>query len=1044
MSFKNSYMNWHGLAFVIILLMLATACSPPKQDNMDGDGRLKVLFLGDDRGHKPSERLRDVARPMLDRGIELFYTSDINELNLENLRGYDALLLYANYHEPDYPELSKEKEEALISYVEEGGGFVAVHSASGNFRNSERYIELLGGAFASHGTGTFTTQIAEPEHEIMKGFEGFESWDETYVHQKHNEENRTVLSYRNDEPWTWIRRQGDGRVFYTAWGHDERTWRNTGFHDLLERGIRWAAGQDVQKALASRTIGNPFEYAVLDVPFPPPHEVRVEYEKNVGPMDRGSNYPMYYQQQQPLSPEASMERMILPAGFRVELFASEPDIVNPIAMNWDEKGRLWVVESIEYPYPREFWPDGGGKDRIRILEDTDGDGRADKFTEFADSLNIPTGLTFVDGGVIVHQAPQTLFLKDIDGDDKADVRKVLFEGWSQYDTHAGPSHLHYGLDNWIWGVVGYSGFEGTVGGEDHKFSMGVYRFKKDGSKLEFLRRTNNNTWGLGFNEQGKAFISTANGNPSTYLPFSRNLYEHLPDLNDSVTDRLAGTARILTLTNLFRQVDWVGAYTSGAGHALYTARNYPQEYWNRRAFVADPTMQMVGEFILNDRGSSYEALNPRNLVASDDEWFSPVVADIGPDGNVWVADWYNYIIQHNAESDRQEPTPGNAYANPLRDRQHGRIYRIVYEDATWDDGFSLAGAGAEELVETLSHDNMLWRKHAQRLLVERGKADIVPGLIELIKDRSVDEVGMNTAAIHALWTLHGLGQLTGENEEALAAVISALDHPSAGVRFNAVKVLPENLSSVDAILGHELISDNSMMVRMETLVTLVGMPASDEAGRVIFDLLNDSSTMEDRWIREAGALAAAVHYRGFLSAADAAGMLEHAGKKESAEAGSTIESVVGMVYNEHPDALKQNSNIVKASASAIDVDAVLEVGVTPNILEFDKEELRVKAGQTVRVVFKNTGNMEHNLLIINPGSLQSVGTLADQMTASSEGRERHYAPDSPDVLANTPILQPDESYELTFSVPSEPGNYTFVCTIPGHWRSMQGTLIVEP
>ncbi|MDZ7691170.1 MAG: PVC-type heme-binding CxxCH protein [Balneolaceae bacterium] len=165
---------------------------------------------------------------------------------------------------------------------------------------------------------------------------------------------------------------------------------------------------------------------------------------------------MYYKQQKALSPEKSMERMILPPGFKVELFAAEPDIVNPIAMNWDEQGRLWVVESIEYPYPREFWPDGGGKDKIMILEDTDNDGRADTFTEFADSLNIPTSLTFANGGVIVHQAPQTLFLKDTDGDDKADVRQVLFEGWSQYDTHAGPNHLRYGLDNWIWGAVGYS------------------------------------------------------------------------------------------------------------------------------------------------------------------------------------------------------------------------------------------------------------------------------------------------------------------------------------------------------------------------------------------------------------------------------------------------------------------------------------------------------------------------------------------------------------------------------------------------------------
>src|SRR5699024_6666195 len=143
---------------------------------------------------------------------------------------------------------------------------------------------------------------------------------------------------------------------------------------------------------------------------------------------------------------------------------------------------------------------------------------------------------------------------------------------------------------------------------------------------------------------------------------------------------LTESARVITLTNLFRQVDWVGAFTSASGHGVYTARKYPQKYWNKRAFVMDPTMQMVGEFILNKKKASYQAEYPRNLIASDDEWFSPIVAEVGPDGQIWMADWYNYIIQHNAESDRQEPTPGNAYANPLRDRQHGRIYRIVYKD----------------------------------------------------------------------------------------------------------------------------------------------------------------------------------------------------------------------------------------------------------------------------------------------------------------------------------------------------------------------------
>ncbi|MEX1268608.1 MAG: PVC-type heme-binding CxxCH protein [Balneolaceae bacterium] len=1026
---------------ILLAGLLVTACNNSEQQSNDKPDRLKVLFLGDDGGHEPSVRLRDITRPMLDRGIEVFYTSDLNDINPENLRLYDALLLSANYHEPEYPETDPEVIDAIVSYVEEGGGFVPIHSASGNFRDSDSYTKLLGGAFESHGTGTFQTNTAEPDHEIMQGFEEFESWDETYVHQKHNEENRTVLSYRDEEPWTWVRTQGDGRVFYTAWGHDERTWQNPGFHELLERGIRWAAKQDVQAELAARAISNPFKYDVLDVPFPPPHEERIKYEEEVGTMDRGANNPRYYQKQQPLNPETAMDRMILPEGFRVELFASEPDIVNPIYMDWDERGRLWVIESIEYPYPRSFWPDGGGKDRIMILEDTNGDGRADTFTEFADSLNIPTSLEFVDGGIVVHQAPQTLFLKDTTGDGKADVREVLFEGWGQWDTHAGPNNLQYGLDNWIWGVLGYSGMDGVVGGEHHEFGMGVYRFQKDGSKLDFLRRTNNNTWGFGFSEEGDAFISTANANPSTWLPFPRKHYEKLGPLEDSVTDRLTSTARVITLTNLFRQVDWVGGFTSAAGHALYTARSWPDSYWNQRAFVTEPTVQLISEMILEKNGSGYRANYPRNLVASDDEWFSPVQAEVGPDGHVWVADWYNYIIQHNAESDRQEPTPGNAYANPLRDREHGRIYRIVYE-GTDDSGNipDLADASPQELTETLSHPNMLWRSHAQRLLVERGVPDVADALIELVNDQSVDELNLNPGAIHALWTLHGLGQLHGVNPEALSAAAGALEHPSAGVRANAVQVLPQVTSSVQSILDAGLLSDDELNVRLKALVALMEMPESSQAGEAIFRMLRDTANAEDRWIREAGALAGATHYNGFLSAAEQSGLNLQAQPDED-EPASGLESIAAMIRAEYPGA-GGNEETAKSGTPA-GADVVLELGVTPNVLEFDNEILRAEAGQTIRIVFTNTDNMEHNLLFIRPGTLAEVGGLADQMLSSPDGRERAYVPETEKVLASTPILDPGETYELTFTVPDEPGEYEFVCTIPGHWRSMNGKLIVE-
>ena len=151
-------------------------------------------------------------------------------------------MIYANI-----TEISPDQEKALLDYVDRGGGFVPVHCASYCFLNSPKYIALVGAQFQRHGTGEFDTKIVDPSHPIMKGFVPFRTWDETYVHTKHNDKDRHLLQTRaegkSDEPWTWVRTEGKGRVFYTAYGHDARTWQEPSFHDLIERGIRWASAK---------------------------------------------------------------------------------------------------------------------------------------------------------------------------------------------------------------------------------------------------------------------------------------------------------------------------------------------------------------------------------------------------------------------------------------------------------------------------------------------------------------------------------------------------------------------------------------------------------------------------------------------------------------------------------------------------------------------------------------------------------------------------------------------------------------------------------
>lgn len=633
----------------------------------------------------------------------------------------------------------------------------------------------------------------------------------------------------------------------------------------------------------ARAAPSPF-----DAPFPVP--AMTPPRKDVKPfayVDVGKKIPNYKGKkfgkgehlslmQQPVPAAESQKHLVVPKGFRAELFAADPQIRRPICMNWDERGRLWIAESIDYP--NEL---GKRRDRLVICADTDGDGKADKFTVFADGLSIPTSFTFCRGGVVVFDGRQTVFLKDTDGDDRADVREVLFGTWAQGDTHGGPSNMQYGLDNWIWAMQGYNDSHLTVGGEAHRFRQGFLRFKPPApslkgdekgeglavSKLEFLRSTNNNTWGLGLSEEGLVFGSTANGNPSVYLPIPNRYYEAVRGWTPSlVLNSMADSYRFRPVTDKVRQVDWHGGYTAAAGHALYTARTYPKEYWNRTAFVAEPTGHLVGVFVLKRDGSDFHSANPFNLVASDDEWTAPTMAEVGPDGNVWVIDWYNYIVQHN-------PTPlgfktgrGAAYETELRDKKHGRIYRIVYGNGAAKKPFTLAGATPDQLVATLRNDNLFWRRHAQRLLVERGKQDVVPALVKLASDPGVDAIGLNVGAIHALWTLHGLKALDGANREALAAAVAALRHPSAGVRRNAVQVLPLTEASVTAILDAGLLDDPDPQVRLAALLALADRPPAARAGRAIVAALNETSNTGDRWLPDAATCAAARNSEHFLKA----------------------------------------------------------------------------------------------------------------------------------------------------------------------------------
>ena len=322
-------MKYFGLITVAMLLLMGCGGNSSKIELSDGPRRAEILFLGHESTHHNSEKLMPgLARHLFQQGINLTYTADPDDLNAEKLRLYDGLMIYANHD-----EITAEQEKALKDYVEGGKALIPIHSASFCFRNSDWFVETVGGQFSSHGTGDFTASITDSSHPVMAGISEFETWDETYVHSQLNED-MTVLMERVEgdhrEPYTWVREQGKGRIFYTAYGHDERTWDQPEFLKLVANGVMWAIGDKVAQQVAD-----------YDIP-----QTQIEDSENSELRKRGSRPPVFRRRSHLKLP------MKLVQVLHVLNYSYLPR--SPISSNlWpcagDDKGRLFVIGNHRLP-----------------------------------------------------------------------------------------------------------------------------------------------------------------------------------------------------------------------------------------------------------------------------------------------------------------------------------------------------------------------------------------------------------------------------------------------------------------------------------------------------------------------------------------------------------------------------------------------------------------------------------------------------------------------------------------------------------------------
>ena len=445
-----------------------------------------------------------------------------------------------------------------------------------------------------------------------------------------------------------------------------------------------------------------------------------------------------------LTPADAQKKFTLPPGFEIRLFAAEPDVVNPVAMTWDDRGRLWVLELYEYPLgaPTGQKP----RDRIIILEDTDGDGRADKRTVFADGLNLATGLALGYGGVFVGQAPHLLFLEDVNGDDTVDRRTILKSGFGLDDRHELLNGFTWGPDGWLYmtqGVFTYSRVKNPDDPRDDGVAVNaaVARYHPRTKKFEIFADGTSNPWGVDFDRAGNAFVSAC-------------VIDHLFHMAPGgLYVRQGGTPGFPYAYELLPSIvahrHKMAAY---AGVQIYQGNQFPADY-RGTILMGNIHDNAVHQDRLTPVGSSFKASFIQDFVRANDGWFMPVSTQVGPDGCVWIMDWYDkYPCYQNANADPEGV-----------DRERGRIWRVVYTGdkpgtpvpSRPEAGMNLAKLPSADLIKLLAHPNVWQRRAAQRILSERRG---LPEASTLHSETPLHEMMARgptlEARLAALWTLH--------------------------------------------------------------------------------------------------------------------------------------------------------------------------------------------------------------------------------------------------------------------------------------------------
>jgi uncharacterized protein len=829
------------LLVVVLLASLISTLAAPQP--------LRVFIRAGEKTHGPDQHdhprfLKEWTALLNERGAKA--DGAMGFPTAEQLDATDVLVMYA----ADAGSISTDQRTILDKFLKRGGGLVVIHDAVCG-KDAPWFKTVVGGAWdyshAKFFEGDISFYYQDYTSPITKGVSNFNFDDEMYYDldmmpaahvlaaayrpdDRNKHDGRNLPSVYDIVPQMWTYEKDNYRAFVAIPGHNYKSFNLPHYRAVLLRGIAWAGKRDADLLVSKDELAS-----------------------------------LRYPEGGPTAPEKAAEKIVVLPDFNLNLVAAEPLIDKPISMDWDAKGRLWIAETPEYPYRQDR--SIPAYDRISILEDTKGRGRMDKKTVFYEGLDLVTSMVLYKDGVIVSQAPDIYWLRDTKGTGKADTKVVLFKGFGTKDTHAVLSNLRWGMDGWVYATVGYSRGDIYSGDDKKHFGTvveGVFRFKPDGSALEQVASKGGNTWGVDIAPDGEIFFTQANGSHIDHVVMPESVLARGRVGNtvsyQNIEDHRQSFPLMSWKQQAYVQIDWVGNFTAAAGCCIYDGGAWPAKY-NYSHYVAEPTLNIVHQDVLTPKGVTYVASKApetagKEFVASTDLWFRPIHIRVGPDGALYVLDFYNQAVVHNDTRGTRHDPKSNAAIRPDRDHYFGRIWRVQHKDAKPAKVPNLAKASTADLVEALDHPNEWVRLTAQRLLRETADASQLKTIANFASDSTKSPEGR----ILALWLM---ANLNGLNQPVISA---SLGDKSPVVRKNILEIMAETGAGADSQSGVlPLLTDADARVKLEAIIALGG--SSTVAEGTSKALLNSYPNLKDPWLESAVVGVASKSPQSFIAAA---------------------------------------------------------------------------------------------------------------------------------------------------------------------------------